>query len=266
MPGARPRGTGQHVPLVCLEVMVVGTEPVEVDEFGRPPFFHRLDVVYLEVAAGAAAGPRADISARDQRRADPRRDRAARVADRLDVDAVRHEDLEEGIGSKLPGSGDRHRSHPRDLAHLAVLGLAANKRGVVNEHMDHVLGVHAGRVVRPRTGVLGHLYQCVRGVRLVGLSATLLPRGSEDPLPVRLERGHHLGPRIRGQHGIQAERSLLVRPGPNPATPVDACVALAFIRHSGRLDARAALLQRKEVLLGCDLQQVALRSGSRGRG
>jgi hypothetical protein len=47
------------------------------------------------------------------------------VAHRGDVDPVGDEQLDERLGQKGPQRGDGHRTHPGDLADLAVLHVSA---------------------------------------------------------------------------------------------------------------------------------------------
>ena len=97
---------------------------------------------------------------------------------------------QEGVAAlqKLPDRGDGHRTHPRDLAHLAFGGPAAQERGEVDAHD------HPGPAAPCRSATPGQLGQGVGRVGLDRLTLSIVARRSEQPIADRLQGGHHLGP------------------------------------------------------------------------
>ena len=178
------------VTLVCLLRMMKATEPGQSIQLGDPRSRPRLDVVDLQVTRNVASRNDAFSIAYFEGAALMGRDSASKVGDTVDIDTVRHDGPQVGVGHHRLDRCHRQWSDPGDLAGLPLNRVSAKEGGVVDQDVDRrarpaAVTASAGPSLRrpagevaPCGGSHGH-----EGIREVGV--------------IRLARGLRLGRRRR---------------------------------------------------------------------
>ncbi len=181
--------------------------------------------------------------------------------DRRDVHPVGDDQMGEGGTELGDGRLDWDRSDAWDLAQLIALGPTAAQGVEVGP--DDQLGPGVGDAVAgggvgsalaaedARPGEESH--QGVGPVGIGGLKGTRPPGLLEVPVRLGLQSAEHPGPRLRGEHGLQTERSVVVGEASTPAVGVEAAgvTGLVLGRSALRLGPLATVLQSGQgVVLG----------------
>jgi len=178
--------------------VVPQTQPAEVCQAGEPLVRNAHDVIDLQRPAHIATRHHTSLIAGNQSGAQMGGDGAPEMAHRSDVDRVQDDRAEDRVGHQRLRRGHRDGTYPCYLRALAGYQVPSHQGTVVDQDLDHGLGVRA-RGLPVAIPVHGQGHERICRIGLQRLVATLVLGLLDDLLGQGLERGQQHPSRFGGQ-------------------------------------------------------------------
>ena len=241
---------------------MVGAEPAEVPQRGRPAFGDRDVVIDLQVPVDVAALDRTFGEHLLERRPELRRDSPAQMRHRTYVLAIDDQSLEDRIVAQTIRHGHRDGSDSGHLAHLPRLRMPAPESGVIHTNDDGATWLAVSLASRRA----GERDQGVEGEGVGTFTAACVAGSPEEIALVRLQRRHDPRRGIGGPAHVDAARAVDVSPVAQRPCFVDRLVAGRLVRARGCPHPGTLILESPDAVAFGAVQEQALGAGIRPRG